>query len=77
MAFTNPEKIDKVLIYGEARGQSELGQQIYAERFSSKDISQCTNLCKPCGASSRFRAFRNELARVLGVLQINWEFLSL
>jgi hypothetical protein len=59
MAFTNLAKTDVILIYGEARGRSELALEIYGERFP-KDPSQCTNLCKRCAASSRFRAFRNE-----------------
>jgi hypothetical protein len=58
MAFTNLEKIDMVLMYGEARGHSELARQIYSERWvSSKDIFLCTNRSKRCAASSRFRAF--------------------
>jgi hypothetical protein len=51
-----------VLIYGQARGLSELVRQIYGKRGlpPPKDTSQCTNLCKSCTASLRFRAFRNE-----------------
>jgi hypothetical protein len=33
MAFTNLEKTDMVLIYGEARGYLEVARQIYGERF--------------------------------------------
>jgi hypothetical protein len=36
MAFTNLEKTDMVLIYGEVRGHSELTPQIYGERFPQK-----------------------------------------
>jgi hypothetical protein len=57
MAFTNLEKIDMVSIYGEARGHSEPARQIHGERFPER---KCTNLCKRCVASSRFRAFRDE-----------------
>jgi hypothetical protein len=48
------------LINGEARGHSELARQIYGEKFpqsASKHTFQCTNLCKRCATSSRFRAF--------------------
>jgi hypothetical protein len=57
MAFTNPEKIDKVLIYGEARGQSELGQQIYAERFPQRiflNAQTCVNLVEHLRDFGRF-----------------------
>jgi hypothetical protein len=36
MAFTNLEKTDMVLIYGEARGHLELPRQIYCERFPQR-----------------------------------------
>jgi hypothetical protein len=36
MAFTNLEKTDMVLIYGVARGHSELARQIYGERFPQR-----------------------------------------
>jgi hypothetical protein len=36
MAFTNLEKTDMVLIYGEARGHSKLARQMYCERFSHR-----------------------------------------
>jgi hypothetical protein len=36
MAFTNLEKTDVVLTYGEARRHSELARQIYAERFPQR-----------------------------------------
>jgi hypothetical protein len=36
MTFTNLEKSDMVWIYDEARGHSELAQQIYRERFPQK-----------------------------------------
>jgi hypothetical protein len=57
MSFTNLEKPNMVLIYGEARGHSELARQIYGERFLQRTLWQCTNLYKRCAASSRFRAF--------------------
>jgi hypothetical protein len=37
MAFTNLEKM--VLIYGEARGNSDLARQIYRERFHQSNKS--------------------------------------
>jgi hypothetical protein len=36
MSFTNLEKTDMVLIYGEARGHSELAPRIYRERFPQR-----------------------------------------
>jgi hypothetical protein len=36
MYFTNLEKTDMVLIYGEARGHSELAPRIYRERFPQR-----------------------------------------
>jgi hypothetical protein len=61
MVFTKLGKTDMVLIYGEARGHSELARQIYGEMFpQSIGTSQCKNLCKFCAASLRFRAFKNE-----------------
>jgi hypothetical protein len=57
MAFTNPEKIDKVLIYGKARGQSELGKQIYAERFPQRiflNAQTCVNFVEHLRDFGRF-----------------------
>jgi hypothetical protein len=39
MAFTNLEKTDMVLVYGEARGHTELVRQIYGERFPQRIFS--------------------------------------
>jgi hypothetical protein len=36
MAFTNLEKTDMILIYGEARGHLELAWQIYGEKFPQR-----------------------------------------
>jgi hypothetical protein len=36
MGFTNQEKTDMVLIYGETRGHSKLVRQIYGERFPQR-----------------------------------------
>jgi hypothetical protein len=36
MSITNLEKTEMVLIYGEARGHSELARQIYGERFPQR-----------------------------------------
>jgi hypothetical protein len=36
MAFTSLEKTDKVFIYGEACGHSELAWQTYGERFRQR-----------------------------------------
>jgi hypothetical protein len=36
MAFTNQEKTDMILIYGETRRHSKLARQIYAERFPQR-----------------------------------------
>jgi hypothetical protein len=57
MSFTNLEKPNMVLVYGEARGHSELARQIYGERFPQRILSNARNLYKRCAASSRFRAF--------------------
>jgi hypothetical protein len=38
MVFTNLEKTDMVLIYGEAREYSELTPQIYGERFPQRTL---------------------------------------
>jgi hypothetical protein len=60
MAFTNLEKTDTVLIYGEVRGCSELTRQIYGEKFPQGIFLSAQTLCKRCAASSRFWVFRNE-----------------
>jgi hypothetical protein len=52
-----------VLIYGEARGYSELVRQIYRERFPERILPNARNLCKRCAASSRFWVLRNKEAR--------------
>jgi hypothetical protein len=45
MAFTNLEKTDMVLIYGETRGNSELARQITVEGFLERyfPMLQCMN----------------------------------
>jgi hypothetical protein len=44
MAFTNLEKTDMVLIYGEARGHSKLARQMYGERFSLSNARTFVNV---------------------------------
>jgi hypothetical protein len=52
MGFTILEKIDMVLIYGEARGHAGLAWQIYGERFPQR--SQCTNVVQHFRDFGRF-----------------------
>jgi hypothetical protein len=46
MSFTNLEKTDIVLIYGEARGHSELARQMYGERFPQRILPNAGTLIK-------------------------------
>jgi hypothetical protein len=60
MSFTNLEQNHNgFVIYGEARGHSELARQIYDERFSQR-ILPMDDLYKRCATSWGCRAFRNE-----------------
>jgi hypothetical protein len=52
MVFTNWEKTDIVLIYGEARGHSELARQIYGGRFPQRILPNVRTFVKSSSRSS-------------------------
>jgi hypothetical protein len=66
MAFTNLEKTDMVLIYGEVRGHSELTPQIYGERFPQKILPNAltfVNVVQHLRDFGRFEMNKRNLGR--------------
>jgi hypothetical protein len=66
MAFTNLEKTDMVLIYGEARGHSELARQIYGERFPQRILPNArtfVNVVQHLRDFGRFEMNKRDLGR--------------
>jgi hypothetical protein len=52
MVFTNLEKADIVLIYGEARGHSELARRIYGGKFPQRILPNVQTFVKSSLRSS-------------------------
>jgi hypothetical protein len=66
MAFTNLGKTDIVLIYGEARGYSELAGQIYCERFPQRIVPNArtfVNVAQHLRDFGRFEMSERDLGR--------------
>jgi hypothetical protein len=61
MSFTKLEKTDMVLIYGEARGHSELAQQIYGERLPH--ARTFVNVVQHLRGFGRFEINKRDLGR--------------
>jgi hypothetical protein len=64
MVFSNLEKTDMVLIYGEVRGHSELARQIYGERFFQRiPTLKCTNDVQHLCDFGRFEMNKRDIGR--------------
>jgi hypothetical protein len=66
MAFTNLEKTDMVLTYGEAREHSKLARQIYVERFPKRIFPNArtfVNLVQHLHDFGRFEINKRDLGR--------------
>jgi hypothetical protein len=66
VVFTNLEKTDVVLIYGEARGRSELAWQIYGERFPQRILPNAltfVNVVQHLRNFGRFEMNKRDLGR--------------
>jgi hypothetical protein len=63
MAFTNLEKTDMVLIYGEARGHSKLARQMYGERFSLSNARTFVNVVQHLRDFGGFEMDQGDLGR--------------
>jgi hypothetical protein len=66
IAFTNLEKNDMVLIYGEARGHSKLARQIYGERFPQRILPNArtfVNVVQHLRDFRRFEMNKRDLGR--------------
>jgi hypothetical protein len=63
MAFTNLEKTDMVLIYGEARGHSKLARQMYGERFSFSNARTFVNVVQHLRDFGGFEMDQGDLGR--------------
>jgi hypothetical protein len=66
VVFTNLEKTDVVLIYGEARGRSELAWQIYGERFPQRILPNAlpfVNVVQHIRNFGRFEMNKRDLSR--------------
>jgi hypothetical protein len=66
MPFINLEKTDMVLIYGTARGHSELAQQIHDEMFPQRILPNAlifVNVVQPLLDFGSFQMNKRDLAR--------------